>query len=125
MQMPGYEDMYAVHINRFNLSRAEQPRAPHDNSAPPNVHGEKIFMLKLQIGMSSSEGNLLIYDRQRSMQVYLIEESDRELFKKFKAEIEGPRGGYKGLKMYRWAKRTGDFELSICLDRAPQEEIKW
>ena len=122
--MPQYAGQFAVIVNRFNSSRPEEQRTINDASVPTNIHGDKVFLIKIQIGMDG-EGNFLIYDRQRSMQVYFIESMDPELFKKFRAEIEGPKGGYNGLKMYRWAKRTGDFQFDICLDRAPQEVIKW
>ncbi len=123
--MPQYEGGVAVIVNRFNSARPEEPRGPNDTSVPSNIHGDKVFLIKIQIGGMGGEGNLLIYDRQRSMQVYFIQSMDREVFKKFREEIEGPRGGYNGLKMFRWAKRFGDFQLSVCLDRAPQEEVKW
>ena len=41
-------------------------------------------------------------------------------------EMAGPRGGYQGLKMYRWARRTSEWELNICLDRVPpQTDTNW
>ncbi|OSD02550.1 hypothetical protein PYCCODRAFT_320012 [Trametes coccinea BRFM310] len=31
--------------------------------------------------------------------------------------MTGSRGGYGGVKMYRWVKCMGDWTLSICIDR--------
>ena len=66
---------------------------------------------------------MLVYDCQRSLQVYLLEKADPPLFQRLKDAME--RDGYKGLKMYRWARRTGSSELSICLDNPPKEDIIW
>ncbi|PSR74746.1 hypothetical protein PHLCEN_2v9625 [Hermanssonia centrifuga] len=127
--LPEFEGVYATHVNRFSsltsLPKTTTPSSFSSSSPPPNVHGEKLFLVKMQISIIASEGNLLIYDRQRSMQVYFLQTTDPALFALFKEEMDGPRGGYMGMKMYRWAKRTGDFQLSVCLDREPGEEIKW
>ena len=29
------------------------------------------------------------------------------------------------LKMYRWARRLGEYDLGICLDRAPAQNPAW
>ncbi|KAJ3542898.1 hypothetical protein NM688_g5924 [Phlebia brevispora] len=115
---------YTANVNRFNTSRRDETSRLADGP-PDNIHENNPFLIKLQIGGIKDIGNFLIYDRQRSFQVNFIQTANREVFQKLKDEAEGPRGGPLGLKMYRWAKRTGDFELSVCLDRAPQEEIKW
>ncbi len=74
----------------------------------------------------SGRDNLAVYDRQRSFsQVYVVRADGPAAFADLVAEMAGPRGGFGGLKMYRWAKRTGDWELSICVDRKPETDIKW
>ena len=70
-------------------------------------------------------GHVMMYDRQRSMTVYFLEKGNEATFRQIKAEMSGPRGGWGGLKAYRYAKRTGDFELSLCLDQQPTEDIRW
>ena len=68
----------------------------------------------------------MLYDRQRSFQeVFFYREDAPVVYDLCIAEIRGPRGGYEGCKMYRWARRTGDHQLSLCLDREPNVEIKW
>ncbi|KAJ3542900.1 hypothetical protein NM688_g5923 [Phlebia brevispora] len=111
---------YMAHLNRFNSSRRDKITRAAD--APPNnIHEDKSFLIKIQIGGPT----MLIYDRQRSFQVHILQKDGPEVFRQLSTEMQGPRGGFMGMKMYRWAKRTGDFELSICLDRAPQETIQW
>jgi hypothetical protein len=101
--------------------------APDDTDPPPNIHGDKIFMVKLQSPVNSENSgipqNIFIYDRQKSFQVYLMAEDDTNAF--HEAALAIKMTGWKGLKMYRWAKRTGDFELSVCFDRAPENDPQW
>lgn len=95
--------------------------------APPNVHGDRLFLIKLQIEYSglAPSSNMMIYDRQRSFSVFFGVDGHEAVFRQVREEMQGPRGGFRGLKMYRWAKRIGDWQLSVCLDRPPQQEIKW
>ena len=66
----------------------------------------------------------MVYDRERTVMGYFMQSDDTISFWKIKHEIQGPRG-VRGVKVYRWAKRTGDFEFSVCFDRAPKESIDW
>ena len=74
---------------------------------------------------SSSSSSKRIYDRKRSFDFYFLRKDIPAVFADFYAEMCGPHGGYGGLKMYRWAKRTGDWELKVCLDRAPTTDTRW
>ena len=67
-----------------------------------------------------------MYDRQHSFgEVFFAMEDSPEAYAAFVREVQGPRGGYQGGKMYRWARRTGEKELTVCLDKEPTTEIKW
>lgn len=125
--MPGHEGMYSSPVNRFNFSTnlADRVKKIDEKQPPENAHGDKLFLIKMQIAGPVGESHFLVYDRQRSMDVFYIEKKDPVMFRRFRDEVQGPRGGYFGMKMYRWAKRISDWELSICLDRQPEEEIKW
>ena len=97
---------------------------------PENIHDNSTFLVKLQLCRNPQNnpevGNrILVHDYHRSIQVYLLESANAELFERVRNEMESPRGGYKGLKMYRWARRTADFELSICLDNRPKGDVMW
>lgn len=90
---------------------------------PPNVHGDRAFLVKIQSAIVGRE-NIMIYDRQRSFEFHVFPESDRKCFDTIK-EVVKRDTSYNGYKTYRWARRTGEKTLSICIDRVPQEEIKW
>lgn len=72
---------------------------------------------------------MMVYDRKRSIDGYFVEsasEENKEAFGEFNYEMKmSPRGTPRAAKMYRYAKRVGDWELSVCLDKLPQETIKW
>ncbi|KAI0356850.1 hypothetical protein OH77DRAFT_1477050 [Trametes cingulata] len=130
--LPGLEGLrYSSTINQYtNLTRMmddHQTTTLQDTERPyPNAHGDNPFVVKLQVGLGGRPTHMMVYDRQRSFNsVYVtIGDNPRE-FAELVAEMEGPRGGFGGLKMYRWAKRTGDWELSICVDRPPQGDVRW
>ena len=66
----------------------------------------------------------MIYDRQRSIEIYHRLEADRSGYEAL--EMTARRSGYLGQKIYRYAKRTGVKKLAICLDREPNAEAtKW
>ncbi|RPD60626.1 hypothetical protein L226DRAFT_506562 [Lentinus tigrinus ALCF2SS1-7] len=107
-------------LDEFNYTLRKALGA--ENGPPPNIHGEKTFLVKLQ----APEGAFLIYDRRKSFHsVFFWREDDPTIYDQCIAEIRGPRIVYGGRKMYRWARRTGDFQLSVCLDREPNTVIKW
>ena len=119
-------------LNKFSSGamgfqeRASQTYQPSDSEAPPNDHGDNLFLIKMQVGLGAAPPqHMMLYDRKRSFQLWWFRAQDPATFDEFYAEMDGPRGGYGGLKMYRWAKRTGDWELSICLDREPLTDTKW
>ncbi|KAI0634533.1 hypothetical protein C8Q77DRAFT_1073092 [Trametes polyzona] len=130
---PGMEGMHIGFFNRYTgtsrpedilaSARVADPSVPH-----PNAHGTKPFLVKLQVALTgpARATNMMVYDRQRSFsQVYVAREDDPATFAELAAEMSGPRGGYMGVKMYRWARRTGDWKLDICIDRPPEAEPRW
>ncbi|KAI0634536.1 hypothetical protein C8Q77DRAFT_1157348 [Trametes polyzona] len=115
----GTEGMYTSFINRFtDMSRPQYQTAPtHPTTPYPNVHGDRAFLVKLQVGLAGpGRDNIMVYDRKRSFgQVWIARDDDLAAFADLVAEMASPAGGYAGVKIYRWAKRTGDWELSICV----------
>ena len=67
----------------------------------------------------------MVYDRRQTFLGFLREDVDPRAFAECAAEMRGPRGGLMGLKIYRWMRRTGDWELSVCLGKAPAVDAKW
>ena len=134
--VPGMEGMYMAHINNrtstaFGLQGdGGATIQPADGSGPPppNVYGDRPFLVKFQVGLGGAglADNMMLYDRKRTAQAFVHLDDDAWAFAELVKEMEGPRGGHGGLKMYRWARRVGDWELSICLDRAPgAAETRW
>ncbi|KAI0816920.1 hypothetical protein BC628DRAFT_1334034 [Trametes gibbosa] len=131
---PGMEGMYAALINRFtgtshigDVPINMQPEVGVASVPHPNAHGDRPFIVKIQVGLTGpARDTMMIYDRQRSFsEVYVARADDPVTFRDLVAEMTGPRGGYGGVKMYRWAKRSGDWMLDICVDRRPETDIKW
>ncbi|KAH9479129.1 hypothetical protein JR316_0007708 [Psilocybe cubensis] len=88
---------------------------------PPDIHNGKVFLVKFQISLMQfkDEAHMLIYDRQRSFRGIWKRCKERDLFD----EAEDSMGD--NLRMYRWARRVGDYQLSVCLDRPPAKDPVW
>lgn len=126
--LPGMEGMYATSLNKHGLRTSDGRNAIRklDSSViPPNPHGNRVFLVKLQASLGNTPSSIMVYDRQRSVDAYFLLNDNHEVFIEILQEMRGPRGGYGGVKMYRWVKRVSDWELSICMDKEPQTEIKW
>jgi hypothetical protein len=104
--------MSVATINRFDSSndlRTNQRIVDMDMESEdtpwPNVHGDKVFLIKLQIELPQdgvpmyAPENMMIYDRQRSLHGYFVRAQAPDVFEELKAEIRGPRGGHNGLKV--------------------------
>lgn len=127
---PGFSTI----MNRYDSPREQSLRTTVQSDAdgpPPNIHSNKIFLVKMQSSLtltSDADAQMLIYDRQRSFQAYWKKyggssgHDDFEVYRKAEREIAG---GWQGIKMYRWARRVGDYELSVCFDRAPGTDPVW
>ncbi|KAF9563553.1 hypothetical protein CPC08DRAFT_661655 [Agrocybe pediades] len=88
---------------------------------PPDIHNGKTFLVKFQISLFQFKENahMLLYDRQRSFLVSWKRINARDLFD----EAEDQLGDE--LKMYRWARRVGDYQLEVCFDRRPASNPPW
>ena len=96
---------------------------------PRNVHSANPFLVKIQLpvddfGRVERGGTILIYDRQKSIVGYVTPSMCSQEYARVTAECTA-RGKVGGLKMYRWAKRAGPLQLSVCLDIEPDEEVRW
>ncbi|KDR80994.1 hypothetical protein GALMADRAFT_61129 [Galerina marginata CBS 339.88] len=108
-------------LDTIDEVKAKGQIAPTKKGVPPDVHEGKIFLVKFQISLFQfkDEANFLLYDRQRSFQVMWWRKDDRDLFDEAEEALADE------LKMYRWARRVGDYQLSVCLDRAPAQKPVW
>ncbi|KIY73335.1 hypothetical protein CYLTODRAFT_485498 [Cylindrobasidium torrendii FP15055 ss-10] len=116
---------------------------PENDGVPPDVHGpDQPFIVKLQKPLTPTEypsntpsmlkgdnslfntafAPIMIYDRQRSFKVYATAPENPGNHGQFINEI---RSSASRMKVYRWAKRVGPHELSVCLDREPSPLPTW
>lgn len=126
--VPGTEGMYTAKWNKFNspadvMATVAQEVDP--SAVLPNPHGNRLFLVKLQAPLTGRFASIMVYDRQRSIQGYFMLADNPQVYPEMLREMRGPRGGHGGVKMYRWAKRSSDWELSICMDKEPQADMKW
>ncbi|PIL28918.1 hypothetical protein GSI_08965 [Ganoderma sinense ZZ0214-1] len=125
--VPEMEDCWFGLMNRHtSLANPVHKQFLLDDARPcVDVYGGRPFLAKMQISPPTvTPGRIMVYDRRQTFLGFLREDVDLRAFAECAAEIQGPRGGLMGLKMYRWARRTGDWELSVCLDRAVAD-AKW
>ncbi|KAL0060658.1 hypothetical protein AAF712_012535 [Marasmius tenuissimus] len=87
----------------------------------PNVHGNAAFLIKIQRHTYRETNPMLIYDRQRSLQVHLNRSEDPQSH----AKLTGQMKKKNAFKIYRWARRIGDVQLAVCLDKGPLEDPSW
>ncbi|KAG5353577.1 hypothetical protein C0989_005094 [Termitomyces sp. Mn162] len=117
--------MYRALINRFDSVhdiRGQMIKSPEDaNAPPPNIHDDKAFLVKFQISLSQygMDSSMLLYDRQKSFQVNWLKSHDTDVYK------EGEKAMGDRLKIYRWVRRVGDYQLAVCFDKAPETDPVW
>ncbi|KAG5643923.1 hypothetical protein DXG03_009331 [Asterophora parasitica] len=114
---------YRFILNRFDsASDAKNMIEPAAFDGPPlSVHGEKAFLVKFQISLTQfgPDSSMLVYDRQKSFQIHWVRKEDPE------AWAEGNKAMTGKVKIYRWARRVGDYQCSVCFDRAPPTDPVW
>ncbi|KAF5379369.1 hypothetical protein D9615_006586 [Tricholomella constricta] len=114
---------YRAIINRFDSAHDMQKNIQPAElvGPPPNIHDEKAFLVKFQVSLTRlrADASMLLYDRQRSFQVNWVKAEDHEVF------MVGEKAMAGNLKIYRWARRVGDYQLSVCFDRAPETDPVW
>ena len=114
--------MVWTHLNRYQASDEPYTFTTNDGNdpIPMNAYGNRPFIIKIQLSLDQPD--LLLYDHRRTIHVHITPDIDKEgFYKTAEAVVNSPMMA----KIYRWAKRTGDFTLSICLDKEPTEKINW
>ncbi|KAL1741785.1 hypothetical protein HDZ31DRAFT_44669 [Schizophyllum fasciatum] len=92
---------------------------------PPNVHGDNVFLVKIQrpdnLGPCREDTvSMMVYDRNRTFHGYITRRDNPAGYYPLLALLAGGKP-----KVYRWAKRTDDWVLNVCLDRAPATAPQW
>lgn len=68
--------------------------------------------------ITREKSSITICDRQRSFQVYLHADVDPNGYAKTVAQMI-PSG--RGSEIVRWARRTGESRLTVCIDKIPSD----
>jgi hypothetical protein len=113
-----------------------QPPA-YNNDPPPNAYGSRPFIVKIQRPLPTDpaldmvaaaagvpQDLMLMYDQQRTFTVCFDRNAAPEVYDKVLDTIVNDRV-CGGMKTFRWAKRIGDWQLSICLSKALDNKPPW
>ncbi|KAG8911932.1 hypothetical protein FRC01_005399 [Tulasnella sp. 417] len=105
---------------RAKDSTKESPAEGEEDKAPPNEHGDNPFLIKVQYNGSPF---IMVYDRTRALETHLNRNDNPRVFDQIAALVR--EKGFMGMKIYVWAKRTADWELSLALDKIPSQNVPW
>ena len=117
-----------VHGAIDERTRSEAAKDWETDDPLENIHGDRPFLVKLQRPASLADAEqgrlgLMVYDRGRSVKGYIMMKGNEEFWNQAVAQM--PYGSVIA-KVYRWAQRTGDWKLSVCVDREPlNESLLW
>ncbi|KAF8900790.1 hypothetical protein CPB85DRAFT_1458117 [Mucidula mucida] len=127
-----------AHINHHGPVKYTIEAKSDEIEIPVNVHGDQAFLIKLQRRLSEQEmtmpfispkssksdgyQSILVYDRQRSFRAHVWNFTNVGVYEQVLGHIWAEENQKK---MYRWARRVGDHELSVCLDRSPVPVPTW
>ncbi|KAJ7485144.1 hypothetical protein B0H11DRAFT_1152028 [Mycena galericulata] len=125
---------YSLRISRYdNVQHNDMQKrleAAEDNQGPPvNTHGMTAFIVKVQLSLvaghnSATDGPILfIYDQRQTIDAMVLRASSDAAHFDAVAEVVKTKGE-RGLKVFCWAIRTGDWTIDICLDHVAEWQ-KW
>lgn len=110
----------------YDLSNGNPTLVPAGSRFPPNVHGDRPFVVKLQTGANRDlmgGHSLQISDRKESFLLYF--EDDQSMLEPRLNLTDQSVEGTIAVQFYRWALRTSDEELKVCIDVPPSNAILW
>ena len=106
-------------INRYDDLNDKPTGEEIGTAMPPNTHGDKYYLVKLQMPLGGQSSHILVYDQQKSLQLFIRKDLNPEIFD----EAVRAFGGWP--KMYRWTQRVGDREWRMCFDQVPGIDPHW
>lgn len=112
-------------INRRTPLGRTEGTGPTGKEPPHNTHGMQPFLVKVQCNTGDIlAGDILIYDRRRTFDAIFARADGAEVFDQVVQKILR-EGGIAKPKLYFWARRTGEWELSLATNRLPDQNVKW
>jgi hypothetical protein len=110
--------------NFLHITRSYEVFSRNVSYSPPyNTHGSKAFIVKVQNLPLGSP--MLIYDRARSVEGNWDRPASGEGAAAFDRVNAVVKTGYMGLKIFMWARRTGEWEMSVALNKLPDQSQGW
>ncbi|KAJ6531444.1 hypothetical protein DFH09DRAFT_1326597 [Mycena vulgaris] len=127
-------------VQHGDVTNPDVEKADFD-TPPPNTHGSTPFIVKVQLQLSSddvrkypdviidplykpsqasiSSTSLLIYDRRRTFEATVVKfVCPADAFDPVADVVRAK--GQRGLKLFCWATRSGDWNLDLCIDQFPE-----
>ncbi|KAJ6488866.1 hypothetical protein C8R45DRAFT_993058 [Mycena sanguinolenta] len=99
--------------------------AEHLKPTPPeNIHGAEPFLLKLILKCDDQDDRIpciLVYDRQQSFRLIIDSEENEAFVLVSKVMDQKTERVTDYPTIHCWAKRVGDWALSLCLDPLPEQ----
>lgn len=119
-------DGKVVAIVNNSAHSAEGRRPSKATDPPPNVHGDKAFIVKLQRPLvhprDEGQMTMLVYDQDRTLQGHITATDNPQVWRE---ALQLMPFGSSISKVYCWAKRCADWQLSLCLDREVGTAPHW
>jgi len=100
--------------------------ATKEDFPPVNTHGTDPFVMKVQYNPAGGAKAMWIYDRDRTIEGEHPEPQagqSREIFDQIHSVMVTK--GARFDKLFCWARRVGDWELLLTVDRLPDQGVKW
>ena len=114
---------FSTTIN-WNYNQKDVVSSKASGNPPPNNHGSNVFLIKMQMEMQH-RSSIMIYDQSRAFQIDLhkarIAPDIWNIFDRLMLE----KGISSGLKIFLWAKRKSEWELSVAIDPTPNQTVGW
>lgn len=110
----------------YDLKADGETLIPRGGELPPNFHGPKPFIVKLQTSANRDNlgGHALqISDRKEN---FLLWFGDDVSMEKPRQELTNRNvEGTHAVEFYRWAIRPSDQEIKVCIDTPPSRPVFW
>ena len=110
----------------FNHSSGEIFEPNRSPDPPVNLHGDNATLIKIQRPLVSPENDddacMLVYDQFRTFSGHVFKKDNPKFWEEAMRVMAEDS---ENAKVYRFAKRTGDWKLSVCLDRTPFGNPVW
>ncbi|KAG9020393.1 hypothetical protein FS837_008266, partial [Tulasnella sp. UAMH 9824] len=123
--MPRYPTKFSNRdsIGSFPILKGTQGGRNPAKVPPMKKATTEPFLLKIQ---DNNTPWLMVYDRRRELDAFFKREENDPTGKWFKLrelmETKGIKVG-PNMKIYCWAKRIGERELSVAMDRVPDQDV--